>query len=59
MDMTGVVLLVAVICGFAAVIMVLNQKLGGLKNDQATQLLKTETPNDITGMSMVYEATPR
>lgn len=25
----------------------------------ATQLLKTETPNDITGMSMVYEATPR
>ncbi len=45
MDMTGVVLLVAVICGFAAVIMVLNQKLGGLKNDQATQLLKTDLDN--------------
>ncbi len=45
MDTTGIVLLVAVICGFAAVILVLNQKLGGLKNDQATQLLKTDLDN--------------
>ncbi|MBP7807400.1 DNA recombination protein RmuC [Candidatus Saccharibacteria bacterium] len=45
MDTTGIILLVAVICGFAAVIVVLNQKLGGLKNDQATQLLKTDLDN--------------
>lgn len=45
MDTTGIVLLIAVICGFAAVILVLNQKLGGLKNDQATQLLKTDLDN--------------
>lgn len=45
MDITGVVLLVAVVCGFGAVIYVMNQKLSGLKNDQATSLLKTDLDN--------------
>lgn len=42
MDTTGLIILGAIIAGFAAVIYVLNQKLSGLKNEQATSLLKTD-----------------
>ncbi len=38
----GVVLLFTVILGFGVIIFILNQKLSGLKNDQATSLLKTD-----------------
>lgn len=42
MDTTGIIILGVIVVGFAGVIYVLNQKLGGLKNDQATSLLKTD-----------------
>ncbi len=45
MEMLLIVLLVLVVLGFGAVIFVMNQKLSGLKNDQATSLLKTDLDN--------------
>lgn len=45
MEMLLIVLLILVVIGFAAVIFVMNQKLSGLKNDQATSLLKTDLDN--------------
>lgn len=43
MLLIGVIVLI--VLGFGAVIFVLNQKLAGLKNDQATNLLKTDLDN--------------
>jgi DNA recombination protein RmuC len=45
MDAMGIAVLIAIVLGFGAVIFVLNQKLSGLKNDQATSLLKTDLDN--------------
>lgn len=41
----GIAVLIAIVLGFGAVIFVLNQKLSALKNDQATNLLKTDLDN--------------
>ncbi len=56
MDSTGIVLLVAVVLGFGAVIFVLNQKLSGLKNDQASQYLKTDLDNLNKGVGELKES---
>lgn len=45
MDTTGIVLLIAISLGFGAVLFMMNQKLSNLKNDQATQYLKTDLDN--------------
>lgn len=42
METTGVAIIVVIALGFGAVIYIVNQKLSGLKNDQATSLLKTD-----------------
>lgn len=56
MDTTGVVILGAVILGFGVVIFVLNQKLSGLKNDQATSLLKTDLDSLNKGVGELKES---
>ena len=56
MEVTGVILLVAVIVGFGVVIYVLNQKLSSLKNDQATSLLKTDLDNLNKGVGELRES---
>lgn len=45
MDSTGVAIIAVLVLGFVAIIAYLNQKLAGLKNDQATNLLKTDLDN--------------
>lgn len=42
MDVNGVILLAAIVLGFAAVIYVINQKLSKPKDDQATSMLKQD-----------------
>lgn len=51
-----IVLLVLVVLGFGAVIFVLNQKLSGQNNDQATQLLKTDLDNLNRGVGELKES---
>lgn len=45
MEILLIALLVLVIVGFGGIIFLMNQKLSGLKNDQATNLLKTDLDN--------------
>lgn len=56
MDSLGVAVLVAIILGFAAVLFLLNQKLGGLKNDQAASLLKADLDNLSKGVGDLKES---
>lgn len=50
----GVVVLL--VLGFGAIVFVLNQKLSGLKNDQATNLLKTDLDNLNKGVSELQQS---
>ncbi len=56
MDITGVVIVVLIALGFGAVIFVLNQKLSGLKNDQANQFLKTDLDSLNKGVGELKES---
>ncbi len=56
MDSLGVAVLVAVVLGFGAVIFVLNQRLSGLKNDQAAGLLKADLDNLNKGVGELKES---
>ena len=51
-----IILLVLVVLGFGVVIYVLNQKLSGLKNDQATSLLKTDLDNLNKGVNELQKS---
>jgi DNA recombination protein RmuC len=42
MEMLLIVVVILLVFGFAAIIFILNQKLSGMKNDQAANLLKTD-----------------
>lgn len=55
MDITWVVVLVAVVAGFGSVVFVLNQKLSAMKNDQATSMLKTDLDNLNKGVGELKE----
>jgi DNA recombination protein RmuC len=56
MEMLLIILLVLVVLGFGVVIYVLNQKLSGLKNDQATSLLKTDLDNLNKGVNELQKS---
>ncbi len=56
MDSSGVVIVVLIALGFGAVIFVLNQKLSGLKNDQANQFLKTDLDSLNKGVGELKES---
>jgi len=56
MEMLSIILLVLVVLGFGVVIYVLNQKLSGLKNDQATSLLKTDLDNLNKGVNELQKS---
>lgn len=56
MDSFGVAILIAVVLGFGAVIFMLNQKLSGLKNDQAASLLKADLDNLNKGVGELKES---
>lgn len=56
METLLIILLVLVVMGFAAIIFVLNQKLSGQHNDQATQLLKTDLDTLNKGVGELKES---
>lgn len=56
MEMLLIGVIVLIVLGFGAVIFVLNQKLAGVKNDQATQLLKTDLDNLNKGVSELQKS---
>lgn len=56
MNGTSVAIIVVIALGFGAVIFFLNQKLGGLKNDQATSMLKTDLDNLNKGVGELKES---
>lgn len=56
MDSLGIIVIVGLVLGFGAVLFVLNQKLGNLKNDQATNLLKTDLDNLNKGVGELKES---
>lgn len=56
MSSTEVIIIVLIALGFSAVILVLNQRLSGLKNDQATNLLKTDLDNLNKGVGELKES---
>lgn len=56
MDSSGVVIVVLIALGFGAVIFVLNQKLSGLKNEQANQFLKTDLDSLNKGVGELKES---
>jgi DNA recombination protein RmuC len=51
MEILLVILLAVIIAGFLVVIFIMNQKLSGLKNDQATNFLKTDLDNLSKGVA--------
>ncbi len=56
MDTTVIVIVIAIVLGFGAMIFVLNQKLGALKNDQANNFLKTDLDNLNKGVGELKES---
>jgi DNA recombination protein RmuC len=51
-----IVLMVVVVCGFGFVIYVLNQKLGNLKDDSSTGLIKQDLTNLTTGIEQLKDS---
>lgn len=56
MEMLLIVVIVLVIVGFLAIIFFMNQKLSSIKNDQASQLLKTDIDNLNKGVGDLKES---
>lgn len=51
-----VVLLIVVVCGFGLIIYLLNQKLGSIKNDSSTGLIKQDLTNLSTGIEQLKDS---